>query len=129
MKHNPIIEGTGVISTIPATESQLASLGITTEQITAGEARFDMVTVGPWNVCLSITAIVEDAEYVANGAKRDVKRFYPARKCSNPKQMGYDMEGTISLNGVRRHVFTSSQLFELPDGRLIDVSTLHTCRR
>lgn len=112
---------------VPATLETLAALGVTPAEIEAGEKRFQSAHVGPWSICRSITAIVEETEFHEHRATR--KAFWPARKCGNPKSMGCDMEGTISLGGKRRHVFTSSQLFELPDGRLVDVATLHLCNR
>ena len=117
---------------VPATLETLAALGVTPSDIEAGEKRFQSIHAGPWSICRSITAIVEETEFNPSPAGITVatrKAFYPARKCSNPRPMGYDMEGTVSLGGKRRHVFTSSQLFELPDGRLVDVATLHLCNR
>jgi hypothetical protein len=127
--NTPIITIINPRGSIPCTIEQLYALGVTDSDIAAGEKRFTIESFGPWNIISSITGIVEEATYTANGAEQNKKSFYPARKCSNPKSMGYDMEGTISLNGKRRNVFTSSQLFELPDGKLIDVATLHTCTR
>lgn len=117
---------------VPATLETLAALGVTPADIAAGEKRFESVHSGPWAICLSITAIVEETEFGKSPAGITVvtsKAFWPARKCSNPRSMGYDMEGAISLGGKHRRVFTSSQLFELPDGRLVDVATLHLCNR
>lgn len=106
---------------IPATVEQLTALGFTAEEITAGEKRLEMECSGPWSVCRSLTGIVERAEFIPDsGSSKRFVEFYPARKMSNPRSCGYDMEGTISLAGRKSSAFTSSQLFELPDGRLVD---------
>jgi hypothetical protein len=102
---------------------QLLTLGFTPEEIEAGEKRLESVHSGPWSICQSLRGIVERAEFGEYSRKMWVE-FYPARKMSNPRSCGYDMEGTISLGGKKSSAFTSSQLFELPDGRLIDCGIL-----
>ena len=104
---------------IPATLEQLTALGFTAEEIEAGEKRLESVHSGPWSICRSLRGIVERAEFGEYSRKTWVE-FYPARTMSNPRPCGYDMEGTISLAGRKSSAFTSSQLFELPDGRLVD---------
>ena len=108
---------------IPATLEQLAALGFTPEEIEAGEKRFDSVHSGPWSICRSLRGVVQRAEFGEYHGKKWVE-FYPARKMSNPRPCGYDMEGVISLNGKKSTAFTSSQLFELPDGRLVDCAII-----
>lgn len=111
---------------IPATIDQLHALGVTDAEIEAGEKRFETRHRGPWSICVSVRAIVADCDY-----KPDTRRarFYPARTAHDMKECGYHSEGRVSFGGRKRHVFTSSQLFELPDGRLIDVAILHVCNR
>ena len=106
---------------IPATLEQLHALGFTPEEIQAGEKRLESTHSGPWSICQSIRGIVERAEFLpeTGGSKRWVE-FYPARIMSKPRASGYDLEGQISLNGAKTSAFTSSQLFELPDGHLVD---------
>jgi hypothetical protein len=108
---------------IPATFEQLAALGFTPEEIDAGEKRLEMELSGPWHVCRSIRGIVERAEFGDNYGKRWVE-FYPARKMTNPRSSGYDMEGHVSIAGRKSSAFTSSQMFELPDGRLVNCGIL-----
>jgi len=113
---------------IPATEGQLAALGVTPAEIAAGEKRFDMTHRGPWHICTSLAAIVEHSEY-GDFSQVTRARFWPVRRMSAPRENGYAMEGQVSIGGRKIPAFTSSQLFELPDGRLIDVATLHLCHR
>ena len=37
------------------------------------------------------------------------------------------LEGRVKVNGKAYRGFTSSQLFELPDGKLINAATIHAC--
>ena len=104
---------------IPATLEQLQALGFTAEEIQAGEKRLESIHTGPWSICRSIRGVVQRAEFGDYHGKTWVE-FYPARTMSNPRYGGHDMEGTISLAGRKSSAFTSSQLFELPDGRLVD---------
>ncbi len=127
MKTQPIIDlENPPAGAIPATEEQLAALGVTPAEIAAGEKRHDMTHRGPWHQCTSLAAIVEHTDY--NPETRRA-RFWPVRRMSRPRESGYSMEGTVSIGGRKIPAFTSSQLFELPDGRLIDVATLHLCHR
>lgn len=111
---------------IPATREQLHALGVSDAEIDAGEKRFESRHVGAWSICASIRAIVAVCDYKPD-TRRD--RYFPARTAHDVKECGYHMEGRISLGGRKRHVFTSSQIFELPDGRLVNVAILHVCTR
>lgn len=125
----PVIDTTNPpAGAIPATEEQLAALGVTPAEIAAGKKRFDMTHRGPWHICTSIAAIVEHSEY-GDFSRVTRARFWPVRRMSNPRQNGHEMEGLISIDGRKIHAFTSSQFFELPDGRLVNVATLHLCHR
>ena len=108
---------------IPATEAQLIALGLTPEDIAAGEKRGEMKTRGAWSIPVSYRAIVETKDF---GEYSTVTRarFWPARTMHAPRQSGYELEGRVSLGGKKISAFTSSQLFELPDGRLVDCATI-----
>lgn len=114
---------------IPATEEQLAALGVTPAEITAGEKHFATTHRGPWQITASIAAVVEHTEWNRELIHRPATRirFWPVRRMTNPRESGYQMEGQVSLGGRKIPAFTSSQLFELPDGRLIEIATLHLC--
>jgi hypothetical protein len=53
------------------------------------------------------------------------KTSYGFRTLTGIRQGGYELEGRVSIGGRKYAAFTSSQLFELPDGRLIDIATIH----
>jgi hypothetical protein len=110
---------------IPATEAQLIALGLTPADITAGEKRGEMKTRGAWSIPVSYRALVETKNFTGERAGETPRaRFWPARTMSAPVQSGHELEGRVSLGGKKISAFTSSQLFELPDGRLIDCATI-----
>lgn len=111
---------------IPATLEQLRALGLTNSDIEAGEKRLESKHVGPWQICTSLRGIVERAEFDPNSISSRQKwvEFYSPRTMSAPKESGYQMEGRISLGGKKRSAFTSSILFELPDGKLINCGVI-----
>lgn len=106
---------------IPATINQLRALGVTDVEIDAGEKHFER-HIGPWNLCSSIRGVVADCDDNQDSRR---EQFYPPRVAYDLKSCGYHAEGRISFGGRKRRVFTSSRLFELPDGRLVDVAILH----
>lgn len=110
---------------IPVSQAQLFALGFTVAEINAGEKRLDVETQGPWSLVSRLSGIVERGEFRKDGSSRmEWVEFYPARAMSRPRQSGYDMEGHLSLNGKKHSAFTSSQMFELPDGHLVDCTVL-----
>jgi len=50
--------------------------------------------------------------------------IYGNRTLSNPKPGGYELEGRVSLQGKKHTAFTSSHLFDLENGHLIDVGII-----
>lgn len=128
MKTSPIIRlENPPAGAIPATLEQLAALGFTPAEIEAGEKRGTLETRGPWGMCSAFTAPVERAEFGDGEGYRYGKKwveFYAPRRMSNPRSCGYDLEGHISLAGRRVSAFTASQLFQLPDGRLVDCAVI-----
>lgn len=127
MKSEPIIRITNPkAGSVPATLEQLRALGVTDSEIAAGEKRLASQHSGPWQICTSLRGIVERAHFNREDfpVRKEWVEFYPARTMFRPRESGYDMEGHVSLNGKRVSAFTSSQLFELPDGRLISVGVI-----
>jgi hypothetical protein len=123
MKTHPILSYDNPTSgSVKATREQLHALGVTDAEIEAGEKRFDIETWGCYGVIRSLKGIVETGEFVEGTMKW--KQFYSVRTMTHPKQSGYDMEGTVSLGGVKSSGFTSSQLFELPCGKLVNVAVI-----
>lgn len=95
--------------------------------IAAGEQQGHIETHGPWERPASYTALCTSNEW-----NREVfphehgpLHVYGKRTLTRPVQSGYQLEGRVKVNGKSYRGFTSSQLFELPDGKLIDVATIH----
>lgn len=98
-------------------------------EIAAGEQRGNVRTVGPWQLPVSYTALC-----TSNTFNRDVYpvehgplHVYGRRTLSRVRQSGYELEGRVSVGGRQYRGFTSSQLFELPGGKLISAATIHAC--
>jgi hypothetical protein len=108
---------------VKATREELHKLGVTDAEIEAGEKRFEHETWGCYGITRSLKGVVETGEFGENHAMT-WKQFFPARTMSNPRSSGYDMEGTVSIGGVKSSCFTSSQLFELPCGKLVEVAVI-----
>lgn len=129
MKQQPVIDyANPPAGAIPATEAQLAALGVTPAEIQAGEKRFQSTHAGPWHTCTSISAIVEHSEF-GEHSRVTRARYWPVRRMHRPNPEGYSQAGRVSLGGKKIHAFTSSQLFQLPCGKLVEVATLHLCHR
>ncbi len=80
-----------------------------------GELRFEIETTGyGWNLVKSIRGVAATL-----GGK-----IYGPRNLIRPAESGYQMTGYVSIGGKKKKAFTGSQLFERPDGSLIDVAVL-----
>ena len=77
-----------------------------------GEQRFEMKHHGPWNVIVSIRALAITLD----------GKVFGMRRMSRPKESGYQMEGRVNIGHRKYRAFTSSKLFERPDGSLVDVA-------
>lgn len=99
------------------------------EAMEKGEKRFEIETRGPWGIVSKVSAIAMSVkgEEVFGSFRATERTIYGMRSLSNPKQLGYDMEGKVSINGTKRRAFTSSVLIELPDKRLINCAILYVC--
>lgn len=116
---------------LPITSEELQSMGITQEDIDAGEKKGELKTYGPWQIpvsyralCMSMVNTYPDFPSITHN-----KTSYGIRTLTNVHQGGYELEGRVSIGGKKYTAFTGSQLFELPDGRLIDVATIHARMR
>lgn len=83
------------------------------------EFRFEMDLVGPWQICRSLRGLVVSMDF--NTKERTI---YGWRKMVSCRQSGYDMEGRVSLGGKKYTCFTSSDIFDIDDGRCVDVATI-----
>jgi hypothetical protein len=111
---------------VRVTEEQ-AKLLFTADVISKGEQRGEIKTVGPWGLPVSFKALC-----TSNTFNRDVYpvehgplHVYGVRTLTNVRQSGYELEGRVSVGGKQYRGFTSSQLFELPDGKLVNMATIH----
>lgn len=97
------------------------------DALATGERRFETETRGPWSLISQCRGLAVTVERDAHGY---VTHYivYGDRALTSPREAGYRLEGRVSINGTKRTAFTSSTLFELPDGRLINVAVLY-CRR
>ena len=117
---------------LPITREELIAFGIPEADIDKGESRGKLKSFGPWQLPVSFTALCmscvytpkDDAKY---SSQRESETVYGIRTLQRPVQSGYQLEGRVSVNGRKVRGFTSSQLFELPDGKLISVATIHAC--
>lgn len=110
---------------LPITRAELIALGITEDEIAKGEARGELETWGPWQQPLVYKALCMSVEY-ADG-RRISATAYGIRTMGQPKQSGHVLEGRVSVLGKSVRGFTSSQLFELEDGSLVDVAVIYAC--
>ena len=117
---------------LPITESELLALGIPAAAIASGEFRGELKTFGPWQIAISYRALCMSTVYTPKEharftAESETETVYGLRTLSDVHESGYALEGRVSVNGRKVRGFTSSQLFKLPDGRLINVDTIHAC--
>lgn len=97
------------------------------EAIAAGEKRGAIETRGPWNICVRYTALATTATWrdAPGGPYVDEYTLHGDRTMYAPREAGHNLEGRVSIDGRKRSAFTSSIMFELPDGRLINVACIH----
>lgn len=85
---------------------------------------------GPWQLMVSYRALCVSKEFIRteSGILLDtVETLWGIRTMSDCQPLGYEMEGRVSVLGKKRRAFTSSTMFELPNGHLISVATIHAC--
>ena len=116
-------------STAKVTQEQADAL-FSREDVKAGASRGRLKTTGQWQLPVSFTALATTQLFHGeNGALRKNAGLlvFGVRTLSRVHQSGYALEGRISVLGKSFRGFTSSQLFELPDGRLLSADTIHVC--
>lgn len=87
----------------------------------------DLETIGHWSIPVRFKAPAVSYTWGEYSTIKEVT-LYGKRTLGNLKQSGYDLEGRVSVNGTKKRGFTSSQLWQLPDGRLIETSVIHVCK-
>ena len=108
---------------------ELLAFGFTEEQVRSGEIRGDLKSRGMWQIPVSYKALLETKVFDDTKGYTTVPSadIFGVGTLSKPKQSGYQLEGRVSLNGKKYRGFTSSQLFELPDGHLVAIATIFVC--
>lgn len=88
------------------------------------DQRGELETCGLW--CLPVRFIAPCLTYVwGEHSSIQSVTLYGKRTMGKLKESGYCLEGSLSLNGSKTTGFTSSQLFRLPDGRLLESAVIH----
>ena len=98
--------------------------------IRSGDRRFDTETRGPWQIAVRLRAPVATCYWDKSRIYTVTRGFSLLADCgtmTDPRQSGYDMEGRVSVAGKKVRAFTSSQLFQLPDGSLRDCAIIFAC--
>ena len=84
---------------------------------TGGEIPFEYETQGPWQIVRKLRGLAVTLD----------GKVFGMRNLQRPRESGHQMEGRVSVGGKSYRAFTSSKLFERPDGSLIDVGALIVC--
>lgn len=132
MKTTPKTYAKPVPVALPITREELIAIGIPDAAIEAGEFRGMSRHVGPWQICVAYTALCVSSVYTPKelqrySAERESETVFGMRTLWACRENGYALEGRVSVGGKTVRGFTSSQLFELPDGKLINCATIHAC--
>ena len=93
------------------------------------DQRGNLETVGPWRIPLRFSAPAVTVQWAPTPwAQAESITLYGRRTMHAPRESGYVLEGRASIGGRKLSCFTSSQLFQLPDGTLLETATIH-CRK
>jgi hypothetical protein len=84
----------------------------------------ELETRGAWGLSVRFSALAVSAVWGEHGLMRTLTVYGP-RTMHNLRESGYHLEGQVSIGGRKYSAFTSSQLFQLPDGRLLETATIH----
>lgn len=102
--------------------------------IESGERPFVIERSGPWGTVSRLVGLAVTAEWGPDypGAGERARHviayvLHGDRTLARATAFGYAMEGEVSIGGRKSRAFTSSILFELPNGRFVDVAVLHVC--
>jgi len=85
----------------------------------------DVEVRGFWQHPVKLQALA--VSYTWKDHYAETVTLYGKRSLCSLKESGYQLEGRVSISNVKHRGFTSSQLFELPDGRLFDVAVIVVC--
>jgi len=121
----PFTTGSG-IGASPLTWEQATAI-FSTDEVARGEKRGAMLTSGMWCFIRRYKALACSQDFSAEGPDRYKLTVFGIRSLHGCRETGHDLEGRVSVQGKSRRGFTSSQLFQLPDGRLVDCAIIHVC--
>lgn len=89
-----------------------------------GDCRGHLETMGPWQLPVRFKAPAVSVTWGAFSAMETIT-LYGWRTLTDLQQSGYALDGRCSIGGRKRSAFTSSQLWQLPDGQLIETAVIH----
>jgi hypothetical protein len=95
-----------------------------------GDRRFDIETRGPWHMVSKCRGIRMTSKFNRSPGYTitDAVTVWGPGTLSSPRESGYQLEGRSSVPVFGKvRAFTSSQLFELPDGKLRDCCEIFCC--
>lgn len=95
-------------------------------ELPSGEIRGEMKTLGMWSIPVNYIALAMSCDFGPHSTPINAV-LYGIRTLTNVRQSGYELEGTVSVNGNKYRGFTSSCLFQREDGSLVSVATIHVC--
>lgn len=112
---------------IKITSKELLDFGIPQSALDAGKMHGELKTWGVWGIPISFRALVMSAVWDDSKGYTVAKNttIYGLRTMGKLKQNGHAMDGWLSIGGKKLTGFTSSQLFEIEGGKLIDVAIIH----
>lgn len=105
--------------TCAAITHEQAAILFTPDELKVGQKRGEIQSYGGgWQITKSYTAYAVDTK---------TQTIYGLRTLQDVQSLGYELEGRVKAGGRRVRGFTSSLLFELPDGTLIDCAIIYLC--
>ncbi len=125
MKNTVFPFTTAGVGSKPLTEEQAKAI-FTQADIAAGQKRGELKTFGPWHQPLTYKALACSQDFEAPGKPMTV---LGERTLTKVRESGHELEGRISVAGKSYRGFTSSCLFELPNGTLVDCAIIHVCKK
>jgi len=93
------------------------------------EVRGQLESFGSWQIPLRYKALRISGVFAPkySGRHYDSYTVYGPGTLTKLHQSGHELEGRVSINGRKVRGFTSSQLFELPSGHLVNVAVIFAC--
>lgn len=116
------IEDPGTAVKLTEDQAQRVGIDLNTKD---GTQHLKIQYWGPWSIPVKVKGLAVACIFGKFSRKTHLVIYEGDRTLTRPVQSGYCLDGTISLHGGKYTCFTSSQLFELPGKKLIDVGTIH----